>query len=395
MDIALYIVDLLHQHQEVNVPGLGTFFKKRVNGFYDEQKNMFIPPSQSLAFKLEQNENLMLADYCCAQRNISQETAIYFIEKFTKAVWEQLNTADLADLKALGTLRKENNDYILEAPKGTVYDRTYYGLEAVAEITKNHDNPSHTRSDFNYSTPTPPSSEEPFFFRAYQEKTTLEPMPAPVAPTSRPETKPIELINHPTPHHSEAQSSVVVEAEDIHHEKKQRPIVEALLSFVSLLLLAAIGIYFFYPDVYKHLVTLVSYEKPITRSTQKQPSITIDSTLKTTTDTLPKKEIIAEQENTAPTNAETNPIPSEETTYEIIIATFGKQSEAEKYIIQLKEKGIQAKIVPNPYGPRIRISCASFTDKLAAEAELTRIKAEVNPDAWLAIIKPHKPEIKK
>ena len=292
MDIALYIVDLLHQHPEVNVPGLGTFFKQRTNGYYDQQKNMFIPPAHTLAFKLEQSGNLLLADYCCAQRNISQETAIYFIEKFTKAIWDQLASVGYADLKALGSIRKEHQEYLLEAPKGTTYDRSFYGLEAVSDYSNSPAQPSvdlpklepkplienelkqestpdlvsklklaepepeiKSESHYHpinsqpivenrYNQPVTPT-DEPIFFKAYQEGSNRAPLSAQEFPPAHPPI--IKDIPVKPAYSSNTQQSLVVEATEIHPEKGGKPIVEAVLSFICLVLIAAIGLYIFYP----------------------------------------------------------------------------------------------------------------------------------------------------
>lgn len=78
------------------------------------------------------------------------------------------------------------------------------------------------------------------------------------------------------------------------------------------------------------------------------------------------------------------------TTYEIVVAAFGKRSEADAFIKQLAGKGITARALPNRTKEYIKISTGSFTDQKLAEAELKRIQTELSKGAWMYKIKPLK-----
>ena len=451
MDIALYIAELLHQYNEINIVGLGTFFKKRVSGFYDDRNHVFIPPTHYLAFKLDHHESLILADYCCTQRNISQTTAIYFIEKFVNSIWKQLNTSGYADLKALGILKKTDTGYTLEAKEKTGYKHTFYGLKPVSETQISHYSqiidelappthnvfaPSEAHVDeykqqedltreitqqeviIPHHTIIPTEKEERINQYKQQQNITKEiperegisPLPFIIS------TEPEERIHQYkqqkdvskeiseresiipqafiVPPEKTESPSLIIEAKDASNEEKRKPLAEAILAFISLILLATIGVYYFYPDVYSHFSKLFPIEQPIVASTSKQVEPLADSTIKINPiDTLQKRETesINQHDTTKTNNINTQAFTNDQTRYEIIVATFGKQSEAEDYVIRLKQKGVIVKISDHTPGSRTRVSYASFTNKQIAETTLIQIRKDISPDAWMAIINPKKP----
>lgn len=413
MDIALYIAELLHQYNEVNIAGLGTFFKERVNGFYDETNHIFVPPTRNLAFKLEHHESLILANYCCAQRNISQTTAIYFIEKFVKSVWAELDASGYVDLKALGILKKTDAGYVLEAKKEND-EYTYYGLKPISENSINHhsqliDEPTPNtyapiEADISqyaqqgdiarqiaqqetvpHHTIVPIEPEEQHTQQPKQEQSVAKEILQPEAITPQPFSAPLEQTKDP---------SLVIDEQDTPSEEKRMPLTETILAFISLLLLVVIGIYYFYPNMYEHFVKLFPHKQQIQNPTSPKAELLADSTIKVShIDTLQEREAnLTKQHDTVKTNGtNTQALAKDSTHFEIIVATFAKQSEAENYVSHLKQKGVIVKILDHAPGSRARVSYASFTNRQIAETELIQIQKDVNPDAWIAIINPKKP----
>ena len=455
MDIALYIAELLHQYNEINIVGLGTFFKKRISGFYDDRNNVFIPPTHNLAFKLDHHESLILADYCCTQRNISQTTAIYFIEKFVNSIWEQLHTSGYADLKAPGIFKKTDTGYTLEAKEETGYMHTFYGLKPVSETQISHYSqiidelappthnvfpPSEVHVDeykqqedltkeitqqeviIPHHIIIPTEKEERIHQYKQQQNISkeisepegIQPLPFIISTEQEehihqykqhkdvtkeiPERKSIIPQPFIVPPEKTEPLSLVIEAKDASHEEKRKPLVEAILAFISLILLATIGVYYFYPDVYSHFAKLFPLEQPIVASTPKQIEPLIeplaDSTIEINPiDTLQERETgsINQHDTTKTNSINTQAFANDQTRYEIIVATFGRQSEAKDYVIRLKQKGILVKILDHTPGSRTRVSYASFTNKQIAETTLIQIRKDISPDAWMAIINPKKP----
>jgi len=362
MDIALYIATLLNQHNEVTIPGLGTFFQERVIGFYNSQTHLFNAPSQRLSFRRENKDDLILVNYCCAQRNISQNTAAYFIEKFVKSVWDDLNKLGHAYIKSLGRLTKQDDEYLFEANKNAIFTHVYYGLKPISEhITF-------------ISADKLPSNKGAG--RAVPSHKGAKRTPAKTVQSDK-----------------QIQPTETTSKDDPSQKKPGKPITEAILAFLCLLFLATMGAYFFFPDRFNSAITLNPFDqKQSTVYPKKKSSITTDSI----TNAILLSDTLAIKDNTSiPTidsselTSDVNPMISNQVSYEIIGATFGKKSDADKYILHLKANGIAAKIADIP-GPRSKISYGSFTDKKVAEAELRRVQKELNPDAWMAIIKPKK-----
>ncbi|MFM6975475.1 MAG: SPOR domain-containing protein, partial [Sphingobacteriaceae bacterium] len=79
--------------------------------------------------------------------------------------------------------------------------------------------------------------------------------------------------------------------------------------------------------------------------------------------------------------------PANSSTYEIIVAAFGKRSEADQYIKQLASRGISAHALENKPKEFIKISVGTFTDGKLAQAELARIQSELSSTAWIHHIK--------
>lgn len=87
------------------------------------------------------------------------------------------------------------------------------------------------------------------------------------------------------------------------------------------------------------------------------------------------------------------PIISDAPTYEIVIAAFGKRSEADNFMQQLAQRGITARALPNRKKEYIKISVGSFSDQQQAQQELQRIQRELSKGAWIYKVKPLKQTI--
>jgi hypothetical protein len=131
MDILSYLSELIQTRKAVGISGLGTVFKKKLPGRYDAETHSFLPPSYTLDFSTELKEESLLADFICKHRNVSLETANYFINEFSEALQVKLNEQHQAPLGDLGQLIKENEE-ITFVPANTVnYGFDFYGLPTV------------------------------------------------------------------------------------------------------------------------------------------------------------------------------------------------------------------------------------------------------------------------
>ena len=133
MDIALYISELLQTHNEISIPGLGTFFKKRVPAGYDEYQECYVPPAQKLEFKADYLPDHRLAEYISEQRNISMASSEHFIERFAEDIQSRLNSDHKAEIPQLGYLSKSGDNYSFAADEGLYSDNASFGLPPVKE----------------------------------------------------------------------------------------------------------------------------------------------------------------------------------------------------------------------------------------------------------------------
>ncbi|RNL54448.1 HU domain-containing protein [Pedobacter jejuensis] len=138
MDILLYLSELLQQRTSVGITGLGTFFKKKFPGRYDKEKQSFLPPGYTLQFSPEVKDDEFLASYIVEIRNISEESASYYITQFVEETNKKLELAHEAELINIGRLfYTEHEGLSFEPSKDIHYGSEFYGLPPVVETEVN------------------------------------------------------------------------------------------------------------------------------------------------------------------------------------------------------------------------------------------------------------------
>ncbi|WP_432708400.1 hypothetical protein [Pedobacter sp.] len=133
MDILSYLASLIQTNNEVGVPGLGTFVKKKSPGRYDASLHAFLPPSYQLAFDTEVREASLLAAYVSKQHNLSEASANYHIEQFVAQVKQDLNDDLEADVSPLGRLLLSGHLITFLPNEELNLGHQFFGLPAVAE----------------------------------------------------------------------------------------------------------------------------------------------------------------------------------------------------------------------------------------------------------------------
>ncbi|WP_316830218.1 SPOR domain-containing protein [Pedobacter aquatilis] len=138
MDILLYLSELLQQRTSVGLTGLGTFFKKKFAGRYDKEKQSFFPPGYTLQFTTEIKDEELLPNFISEKRNISAESAAYYIAQFVEDINKKLEIEHEAELENLGRLFfTEHEGLSFEPAKNINYGSEFYGLPSVAETEIN------------------------------------------------------------------------------------------------------------------------------------------------------------------------------------------------------------------------------------------------------------------
>lgn len=338
MDIALYISDLLQKHDEISVSGLGTFYKKRVSGHYDEHLDSYVPPSQQLDYKTEYVSDSRLAEYISEQKHISLGSSEHFIEKFAEDIQNQLNTEQNAEIHPLGEIHKTNNDYSFIASKNGQHDASNFGLKPVKELKK-----------AKISEPT-------------WDPVILNELPAITEPEQE-----IEQNKEPV--------------------KRKFPVFILLTAIV---LAGVAAVYFFSPDTLKYLVNKPEKKQnnkvviPVTKPKTLKDSIAVADTI---IQSLSEQGFdVDKPRDTLKASIQAKPVNTG-TTYEVIVASLNSQKDAEKMVSAFKARGIDAQIILAKEKKRnkILISLGSFNTQSSAEAEKVRIRKDIEPNAYIYI----------
>ena len=133
MDILSYLLELLQQRKEVGITGLGTFYKKKYPGRYDKEKQTFLPPGYTLQFSTDLTDEEAFADFISTKRNISNDSAKYYIEQFVEDVNQKLELNHEAELEDTGRLFFTEQGISFEPVKNMNYGSEFYGLPSLAE----------------------------------------------------------------------------------------------------------------------------------------------------------------------------------------------------------------------------------------------------------------------
>ncbi|WP_316834583.1 hypothetical protein [Pedobacter nutrimenti] len=399
MDILLYLAELLQTHKEVGLPELGTFFKKKSPGRYDAELHSFLPPSYVLLFKQEVAEETLLSEYISKEHRISLDAAHHYRDQFISKLKQELEQNGEADLSSLGKLHKSADGIQFEADPKANLGFDFYGLPQVKEVenlTTSEpltaleevivENTAEEERQVETTPPTPvvPVSEEP-----EEEQVHEEIAEAPVAPA--------QIVSTPAPEVQQppVQTPPFYKEPDVLPEEPKRgtPVYLKVILGVLIALIALMVAFLLQPQWFDILTgnKMAPEQKTVPQShiktdvkdslSTKADSLTSSDsikkdTLKTTTKTAPVKEAPAKTATAAP---ETPPAAHPEgTTYEVIGSSVYGEKAAQDFIAYMKRQwGIDAKIVDQRPGKKIKISIASFKEETTARAERKRLEEKI------------------
>ncbi|MBB6274805.1 hypothetical protein HDF26_005291 [Pedobacter cryoconitis] len=206
MDILSYLSELIQTRKTIGVSGLGTIYKKKLPGRYDAETHSFVPPSYTISFTQEVNEEIILAEFISKKRNVSTDTANYFIDEFSNGILQQLNDHQEAEFGDLGKLYKDDDGLHFEPSEKLSYGFDFFGLPVV----KAEQEPSAEE----IMPETPPVEEI-----AHSHIDEVIPYETPAAEISvavtSPETAPIEEYVEPAEEPVTAEEPVVNQEEEV------------------------------------------------------------------------------------------------------------------------------------------------------------------------------------
>lgn len=115
MDIASYIIETLETHNQVSIKGLGTFSTSTSTASINPDTQTISAPKKVYIFvpTVHNGEIGHLIQYISSQRNLSEPSTNYFIDKWVEIVLEEVKTKGLAYRKPLG--------YFFNDEEGTIY----------------------------------------------------------------------------------------------------------------------------------------------------------------------------------------------------------------------------------------------------------------------------------
>ncbi len=106
MDIGLYIAELLYQKEKVSVPGVGTFYKKRIASFFDEELQVFFPANEKYQLKLFEDDDTSFIEYISKAKQIALPEVSDVVKKFATKFNTDLSVTGTASIRGLGELKK-------------------------------------------------------------------------------------------------------------------------------------------------------------------------------------------------------------------------------------------------------------------------------------------------
>jgi len=130
MDISFYLVEFIISKDQVIVPGLGKFYKKRVNGFLDEKTETYYPPQQTLNFTTEYHHDDKFVQFISETSAISLTSAYAQLDEFVKEIKLSLKT-DSFEIPKLGFLSLDLDNITFEALTLIEKNDDYFGLPPI------------------------------------------------------------------------------------------------------------------------------------------------------------------------------------------------------------------------------------------------------------------------
>jgi hypothetical protein len=348
MNLADYLSELLGQYDEVSVPGLGYFVRERINGYYNDTDGKFYPPYHQVKFVPQIKDDDIFAQYVADKKNISLASSKYFAEKFVSKLREQAATGKypFADLGSFQT--DQDQQLIFKPYDRIVADPAFYGYAPVS-IYKSG----------------PPA------YGANNSQAITEKQPI-VTP------QPIQIPGKQQDFEEETE------------RKKPINIWLIILIGITILALVAFGIYKFYPTAFdrsgsssskKDDTAVPVYRHELKADTIKKAVPVKDTSINATMAATP-----------AASQAATKPAADtvKRSRFEIIAGSFRQLATANAEVKHFKEKGVDAKILTDAPGPRLKISVGTFpTYKEAEAAMLALLKAgKIRKDSHTLEIKP-------
>lgn len=354
MEIPFNLRALINKHNRVALPGIGAFYKKRTEGFFDEHRNCFFPPKEDISFSYNANEN--------SDPHLETETELNFVSTLTQKIKEAIIQSGEFGIEDLGNLKKKGDVIVFEKTLDQHnFNSSFFGLPTL-EIPK----------------------EE------VKETQVIISSPSPVNLSTESES-----ISTNFSLAEQAMSVSVASPKEEIEEPKFRTWLYVILCLI-ILGLGGFAFYQFRPDIADNIWKQL-YPEPKPKMITPALAIDSDSINKQLADSIYDNHIEAELANqgfqaekvkdSTDVTIQPRTVPNQHSIrYEIIISAWRTEAKAQSELQKLRANGIDAHIVDDD-GLMIKISAATLYSKEEADKELKRIREELNPEAFIKPIK--------
>jgi len=352
MDVANYLSELLGEYGEVNVPGLGYFMQRRLDGYYDNGAATFYPPRHTVQFDPQSIDDDVFYRYIAEKKKISLASSKYFTEKYISNLKEEamLNDVVLADL---GSLFSNGSSLGFKPVEVIVNDPAFYGYPQI-KLNKLGGTSVFEQMD----SMQPPARPRPAPIKP-TETTTATESPAETTPS-----KSEEYISQPGYYLSDAeaaeQEEFVFKGKTYVDDEEERSHKRLWIALLVLLAVAGLGLF----GLYKYKPSLFKTPKiaPIILKAPAKPD-TGKTVAPVTNDTVKKASGAAKLDTTAKTKSAIA-IPQNDTLtqirYELLGGAFGSVAKANTAINNYKKLGIDARILNNVPGKLYKVTLGTF-----------------------------------
>ena len=338
-----YISELLFDHDCVILPGVGGFLTNYSGARIHPIKHSFQPASRTVVFNanLRTNDGLLI-DHLARRQNISYQQATILVNQYANLVNTSLESGQTIELSNIGIMKmgREQN-IVFEPDESSNFLADAFGL---------------------------PSFVSPAIKReTVRQRLEKQLTPKPSAPKEE------NKINLRTAANWAAGLAI--------------PITAALL------------LYMFNPTIIdgpgKSFATFV----PTITLEKAKPASNIGSTTEFSKFRAAPREVTdpdilePEASNQEPATSKQTPEPQAPgptptlTKYQVVVGAFSQESNAEKYVTELRAKNYDASIVGKNRTGLSRVSINGSDNKNEAIVILNKIRASENPSAWLLRIR--------
>lgn len=124
------ILEFLRKHEEVKVPGFGSFYLKNSSAFYDEKSSVLLPPGKEIYFRSNENlADVALVNFISSRLNKSTTEAKAGLKETTDSWKNILDKSKELNISQLGDFHYLNDELQFKGHQLATENPDNFGLE--------------------------------------------------------------------------------------------------------------------------------------------------------------------------------------------------------------------------------------------------------------------------